>query len=102
MSGMIRKCASFIPVLVLAGALGLAFGAGPASAVESLSELLEQTRNARAAKTAENAEREREFIENRDRRASLLAEAKRKRDAAEARSKALSTRFDANEIELAE
>jgi len=76
--------------------------AGPAVAVDSLAELLEQTRNARAAKTAENAEREREFVENRDRRSSLLAEAKRKRDAAEARSKALSATFDANEVSLAE
>jgi biopolymer transport protein ExbB len=96
-SGVIRKsCLALVAVLALVGATR------PAAAVESLSELLEQTRNARAEKTAENAEREREFIENRDRRAVLLAEAKRKRDAAEARSKALSTSFDANEIALAE
>lgn len=97
MSALIRKS-----VLALVALIAVAGGTQTASAVESLSELLEQTRNARAAKTAENAEREREFIENRDRRAGLLAEAKRKRDAAEARSKALSTSFDANEIALAE
>ncbi|MBK7948235.1 MAG: MotA/TolQ/ExbB proton channel family protein [Deltaproteobacteria bacterium] len=97
MSALIRKS-----VLALVALIAVAGGTQTASAVESLSELLEQTRNARAAKTAENAEREREFIENRDRRAGLLADAKRKRDAAEARSKALSTSFDANEIALAE
>lgn len=88
--------------VVLAAGLVLLGRVEPAAAVESLSELLEQTRNARALKTAENAEREREFIENRDRRAELLAEARRKRDAAESRSKALSATFDANEVALAE
>jgi biopolymer transport protein ExbB len=76
--------------------------AGAAPAVDSLDELLEQTRNARALQAKANAAREKEFLERRDEQAALLAEAKRARDAAEARSKELSARFDANETRLAE
>ncbi len=76
--------------------------AAHAGAVESLDELLEQTRTARTVKARENAEREKEFLANRELQAGLLAEAKRKRDEAEARSKALSATFDANETKLAE
>jgi biopolymer transport protein ExbB len=88
-------------VLVLAAA-SLFSLAAPASAVESLDELLEQTRLARARQAEVNAQRERDFLSRREQQASLLAEAKRARDAAEARSKRLSAQFDANEIELAE
>ncbi|MEX2207228.1 MAG: MotA/TolQ/ExbB proton channel family protein [Myxococcota bacterium] len=88
--------------LALAIALLLALGESRAFAVESLDELLEQTRTTRAAKASENAAREKAFLANREKQASLLAEAVRERDAAEARSKALSTTFDANEVKLAE
>jgi biopolymer transport protein ExbB len=86
--------------LVFALAVGLL--AGHASAVDSLDELLEQTRTTRAAKDLQNAAREKEFLANREKQASLLADAQRERDAAEARSKQLSTTFDANELKLAE
>ncbi len=93
-------------VIAMALALGLAFVAPlvatQASAVQSLGDLLEQTRNNRAEKDKQNAAREKEFIANKDQQASVLAEAKRKRDAAEARSKQLSASFDANEGKLAE
>ena len=89
-------------VIALALALGLAFVATQASAVQSLGDLLDQTRNSRAEKDKQNAAREKEFLANKDQQASVLAEAKRKRDAAEARSKQLSTSFDANEVKLAE
>ena len=89
-------------VIALALALGLAFVATQASAVQSLGDLLDQTRNSRAEKDKQNAAREKEFLANKDQQASVLAEAKRKRDAAEARSKQLSTSFDANELKLAE
>ncbi len=93
-------------VIAMALALGLAFGAPlvatQASAVQSLGDLLEQTRNNRAEKDKQNAAREKEFMANKDQQASVLAEAKRKRDAAEARSKQLSASFDANEGKLAE
>lgn len=88
-------------ILALALAAVL-FPAPRAVAVESLDELLEQTRTSRTVKARENAEREKEFLANRELQAGLLAEAKKKRDDAEARSKALSTTFDANEIKLAE
>jgi biopolymer transport protein ExbB len=73
-----------------------------ARAAVTLDELLEQTRNARQIEEQANAEREKIFLANRDQQAALLAEAQRKRDAAEARSKALSATFDANEVKLAE
>jgi biopolymer transport protein ExbB len=89
-------------LLALALLFVCALGASRASAVESLDELLEQTRTTRATKANENAAREKEFLANQENQAALLAEAVRQRDAAEARSKALSTTFDANEIKLAE
>lgn len=89
-------------VRVLAFVLALLAGALDASAVESLDELLEQTRNTRAIKARENAAREQEFLSSREKQASLLATALRERDAAEARSKQLSASFDANELVLAE
>jgi biopolymer transport protein ExbB len=91
-----------VSLFALAIALLFALGAGPAFAVESLDELLEQTRTTRATKAKENAAREQEFLANREKQAALLAEAVRERDAAEARSKALSATFDANEVKLAE
>lgn len=89
-------------VIATALSLGLAFVATQAYAVESLGELLEQTRISRAEKEKQNAAREKEFLANKDQQASVLAEAKRKRDAAEARSKQLSASFDANELKLGE
>jgi biopolymer transport protein ExbB len=86
-------------VLVTAALVGLAYRANAAT---TLDELLDQTRNARAIEAEANAGREREFLANRDKQAALLAEAQRKRDAAEARSKQMSATFDANETKLAE
>jgi biopolymer transport protein ExbB len=82
-------------------ALGLALAQG-ARAATSLDELLEQTRSTRARQAKAHAAREAEFLARRDDHARLLAEAKRERDAAEARSKRLSAEFDANETRLAE
>jgi biopolymer transport protein ExbB len=76
--------------------------ANDAHAAGNLTELLEQTRNARAIQSEANAKREQEFLANRDRQAELLAQAKRERDAAEARSKEMSVRFDGNELKLGE
>jgi biopolymer transport protein ExbB len=88
---------------VLALALvALVLPAARAAAVETLDELLEQTRSARAKQAEVEARREREFLARREEQAQLLAEAKRERDAAEARSKRLSAQFDANEAALAE
>jgi biopolymer transport protein ExbB len=76
--------------------------AAPAFAATTLDELLEQTRDARADQRRIDAEREKQFVANREQQARLLAEAARGRDAAEARSKAVSAVFDANEKQLAE
>jgi biopolymer transport protein ExbB len=73
-----------------------------AHAATSLDELLEQTRNTRTRQAQANAAREQEFLAGREQQSALLAEAKLERDAAEARSKQLSTQFDANEARLAE
>jgi len=73
-----------------------------ANAAQTLQELLEQTRNARAQEARLNAQREAEFQADRNRQAALLAQARGERNAQEARSKALSAQFDANEKRLTE
>ncbi len=88
-------------LLVIALVAQAAFSHG-ARAAGSLDELLEQTRNARANQAKANAERERHFVAQRDQQAQLLAEAVRARDAAEARSQALSTQYDQNELKATE
>jgi biopolymer transport protein ExbB len=88
-----------IVAVALAGQLALVRGA---TAVETLQELLEQTRQARAAEQQINAEREKEFTAARDRQAQLMREAVSKRDAAEARSQQLSSQYDANETRINE
>jgi biopolymer transport protein ExbB len=90
--------------LVIAAVLAaqglVAQGAGAASG--SLDELLEKTRNARALQAKANAERERQFLAQRDEQAKLVADAVRARDAAEARSQALSAQYDQNELKTTE
>ena len=76
--------------------------ANTATAAPGLEELLEQTKNARATQQKLIEAREKEFLANRDRQAQLLADAQRRRDEAEARSKATSATFDENEKKLAE
>ena len=88
-----------VTVLGLAACLALPFAARGA---ETLDELLDQTQHTRAREAAANAAREQEFLAKRDQQARLLAEAQKKRDAAEAKSKALSAQFDANEQKLGE
>jgi biopolymer transport protein ExbB len=68
----------------------------------SLEQLLEETKTARARQAQANAAREHEFVVKRDQQAALLAEAKRERDTAAARSQSLSSQFDANEVKLTE
>jgi biopolymer transport protein ExbB len=95
-----------IPLARLAIVAALAVGSllpGVAGAAAgSLDELLEKTRNARALQAKANAERERQFLAQRDEQARLVAEAVRARDAAEARSQALSAQYDQNELKTTE
>jgi len=88
--------------LVVTLAAQAAFAQGAAAAAANLDELLDQTKNVRALQAKANVEREREFLAQRDQQAGLLAEAVRARDAAEARSTALSTNYDQNEREATE
>jgi biopolymer transport protein ExbB len=76
----------------------LALGAS----ADPLDDLLEETRNIRAIEARANASREQEFLAEHDRQRELLEEARRARDAAQARSQQLSARFDANELQLNE
>jgi biopolymer transport protein ExbB len=69
----------------------------PARAAQTLEELLEQTKNLRAEEEKINAQREKDFLANRDQQARLLAEAEAARAAAEARGQELSAQYDANE-----
>lgn len=71
-------------------------------AAQTLQQLLEQTRNARAQEAQQNAAREAQFAADRSKQAALLSQAKGERAAQEARSKALSAQFDANEKRLTE
>jgi len=85
-------------------ALALTFGAlvSAVEAANTLDQLLQETQSLRARESQENAAREQEFRANRDKQASLLAEAEAKRAAAEARSQKLSAQYDANEKEITE
>lgn len=90
---------SFTLSVVAAGILAAATSTHAASTLE---ELLDQTRQDRARQEQVHAEREKEFLSARERQQALLAEARAARDAAEARSKAISETFDANEKLLTE
>jgi biopolymer transport protein ExbB len=76
--------------------------APPMSAAQTLEQLLQQTRDARAREAQANAAREQRFLADRNGQAAELAQATRERDAQEARSKRLGAEFDANEKRLTE
>jgi biopolymer transport protein ExbB len=88
--------------LVLAAVLSLTTALSVAHAAGNLDDLLEQTRRAREEQQKIDAQREKEFLADRTSQAAMLAGAIRSRDEAEARSKAISEQFDANERRLAE
>jgi biopolymer transport protein ExbB len=69
-------------------------------AAKNLDELLEQTRTARERERQQNAEREKQFQENRDQQANLLAQALHDLKAAEVVSQQLSSQYDANDKEI--
>ena len=85
--------------ILAAAACSVLFGFG-ASAADSLDELLEQTRNARAVEAKAQAALEEDFLADRNRQKELLAEAKRQWDTVQAKSTQLSAQFDANELKL--
>ncbi len=98
---MIRSLSQTAAALLLvAGAVIPAqVSAAPAA---SLDQLLEQTRNARAAEAKENQERISKFQRERDQQSRLLSEANAVLQQQQARSNQLSAAFDANEKKLTE
>jgi biopolymer transport protein ExbB len=89
-------------VLLAAAVAPWLLALGAAAEPANLQELLEQTKNARALQERANAAREREFLAQRDQQAKLLQEAQRARDAAEARSQAVSAEYDKNDLRIQE
>ncbi len=89
-------------VLAITAALVAQLGAGPAFAQQSLADLLKKVQNTRVEEQRINREREEEFRKNRDKQASLMAEAVAKRNRAEAESQSLSAQYDTNELRINE
>ena len=85
-----------LPTLALVAGLALAF----AASAETLDDLLEETRNARALEERANAVREQEFLASRERQQELLEQARAARDAQQQKSQQISAIFDQNELEL--
>ena len=98
-----RRRATLAVFLLATSLFGNARAAEPTQPVAaSLDELLEKARGGQAARREVDQKREREFLADRDRQATLLETAKRELAEATARSKELSTQFDANELKLKE
>jgi biopolymer transport protein ExbB len=68
----------------------------------NLDELLRQVQEGRVRENRENERREQEFIQNRQRQAQLLEEARQRRAALEQRSSEMEKLFDENELKVAE
>ncbi len=98
MSRSLSKTAAALLLIASAAIPGQVFAAPAAS----LDQLLEQTRNARAAEAKENQERIAKFQRERDQQTRMLAEANAVLAQQQARSNQLSAAFDANEKKLTE
>ncbi|MBI2383620.1 MAG: MotA/TolQ/ExbB proton channel family protein [Gammaproteobacteria bacterium] len=72
------------------------------SAAQTLEQLLDQTRNARAREAEANKAREARFISERNRQAEMLSQAKAEKSAQERRAADLGKKFDGNEKKLTE
>ncbi len=90
---MTRRLGFFVAVAML----GLFAGSATAQEPKSLGQLLEQVRRGSAAERAENQQREQEFRSAKDRQQELLASARAKKAAAEAKSKELEQIFEEKE-----
>ncbi len=94
--------AALIAAALLGMQLAVPMNASAAAAAVTLDQLLQQVKNTRATEQEQNAARLKDFTANRAQQAAALAEAEKAQQAAEARSKALSTEFDNNEKEINE
>jgi len=88
--------------LSIAFATQLVAGSALAQTANTLADLLKEVQNSRAAEQKINAEREREFRSARDQQQAKMADAERKKNAAEAESNSLSASYDANELRINE
>jgi biopolymer transport protein ExbB len=89
-------------LVILSIAVAGVASAGQAAGPQSLDELLNQVRNARAEAQARNKAREAEFIRNRDQQRALLAQTRAELQTEESTSNRLSATFQANERGLNE
>jgi biopolymer transport protein ExbB len=94
--------ARILAVSLLVGSQVVAGSAFAQATANSLSELLSAVQNSRSEEKALNAKREAEYRAARDKQAGLMAEAVRKRSAAEGESSSLSGQYDANELRINE
>jgi biopolymer transport protein ExbB len=97
----------FIPMfqrlsLIVALALGASSIATAADEPKSLQELLQRVKRDKLKDQKVNAEREKEFLQNKNRQEELLKQAKAELAAEKRRSAELKSTFDKNETELAE
>jgi len=102
-----RRCALLLCLLLsgnVAAQDGNAADNGPAAAAtgpQTIAELVSEVREGSASRREEMAERERRFIEARDRQADLLDEARRQREQEEAEADRLRELYRQGEEELA-
>ncbi len=94
--------ARILALSIVVGSLLVAGAAVAQVSATSLSELLKAVQNSRVEEQKLNAEREREYRSERDKQAGRMAEALRKKNAADAESSSLSAQYDANELRINE
>ena len=82
------------------GVLAAWLGSAGVAWSETLDDLLEETRNARALEERVNAAREQEFLAHREEQQKLLEQARKARDVEQQKSERISAEFDANELAL--
>lgn len=96
------KFKSSLKALGAATLLGLSSFAISAPASAQLSEVLRKLSSDATTMSSEDQQRLREFQQDRNKQANLMAEARQALAAAEAKGRALSAEFDANEAQLGE
>src|SRR5690606_30540730 len=85
-------------VLAIGGALALSASVTMAQESQTIDQLLEKVRQGRLADQRDYAERERQFVANKNQQANMLAQAQRQREQAEQRSTQLEKQFEENEL----
>lgn len=89
-------------VLAIGGALALSASVTMAQEAQTIDQLLERVKQGRLADQRDYAERERQFLADKNQQANLLAQSKRQREQAEQRSTDLERQFEENELLVAD